>query len=119
MERSPGDRGVVESDLSPATSQPRKLRSGTVSGKGHWKGLSCLKRKFPEQFLGEGAMVTPPPYPTDGTGSARIPRQPSTLQLYPEMKSGSDAPLQRAAPQLRWIFPQLRFTIPIITSYLL
>jgi hypothetical protein len=25
-----------------------------------------LKRKFPEQFLGEGAMVTPPPYPTVG-----------------------------------------------------
>ena len=36
-----------------------------------------------------------------------------------EMKSGSDASLQRAAQQLRWIFPQLRCTIPMIKSYLL
>jgi hypothetical protein len=27
------------------------------------KGLSCLKRKFLEQFLGEGVMVTSPSYP--------------------------------------------------------
>lgn len=35
-----------------------------MSFRGHWKGLSCLKRKFPEQFSGEGTVVTPPPYPT-------------------------------------------------------
>ena len=37
-----------------------------MSFTGHWKGLSCLKRKFPEQFLGEGTVATPPPYPTCG-----------------------------------------------------
>src|SRR5215831_15235209 len=28
--------------------------------------LSCLHRKVPEQFLGEGVLATAPPYPTGG-----------------------------------------------------
>src|SRR2546423_1541301 len=47
--RSAREPCVVTSDLPPATSQPRKLRNGTVSSRGHLKGLSCLKRKCHEQ----------------------------------------------------------------------
>src|SRR6266478_10024002 len=34
--------------------------------RGVCEGLSCMKGNFHVQFLGEGAAVTPPPYPAEG-----------------------------------------------------
>src|SRR5260370_1351901 len=42
------------SKLPPAITQPRFTRGETASCEGRWKGLSCLTRKFHEQFLGGG-----------------------------------------------------------------
>src|SRR5438270_13877259 len=44
------------------TAEPRRV----VSRRDVVQCLSCLHRKVPEQFLGEGVLVTAPPYPTDG-----------------------------------------------------
>jgi hypothetical protein len=38
--------------------------SGIVEGVNGAQGLSRMSRKAPVRFLGEGAVVTPPPYPT-------------------------------------------------------
>src|SRR5437762_675134 len=37
--------------------------------RGVCEGLSCMKGNFHVQFLGEGAAVTPPPYPAEGDPS--------------------------------------------------
>src|SRR6266851_9613597 len=38
--------------------------------------LSCLHRKVPEQFLGEGVLVTAPPYPTHPTAASPVGGRP-------------------------------------------
>src|SRR6266566_2835746 len=52
------------SQLPPTITQPGFTRGETASCKGRWKGLSCLTRKFHEQFLGGGVLVTASCYPT-------------------------------------------------------
>src|ERR1700730_3278307 len=52
------------SHLSSASTQPGFTRGETASCKGRSKGLSCLTRKFHEQFLGDGMVVTLSCYPT-------------------------------------------------------
>src|SRR5205823_13183211 len=52
------------SQLPPATTQPGFTRGETASCQGRSKGLSCLTRKFHEQFLGGGMLVTASCYPT-------------------------------------------------------
>src|SRR2546421_7803217 len=59
---------AVASNLPSTTPQPRRHRSGAVSSRGHWKGLSCLRGNSHEQFCGEGTMATSSPYPTMGKG---------------------------------------------------
>jgi len=39
---------------------------GTASRKGRLQGSSCMHGNVPVQFLGEGVVATPSPYPTSG-----------------------------------------------------
>src|SRR5262247_3275403 len=50
--------------------------------------LSCLHRKVPEQFLGEGVRVTEPPYPTQKAKAGDVtalPRMRAILAEHPEI----------------------------------
>src|SRR5947209_17362237 len=69
------------SQLSPASPQPRFTRGETASGQtGGTKGLSCLTRKFHEQFLGEGTPVMVFSYPTPMCVTPVRPVQPKLVK---------------------------------------
>ena len=59
--QAPKDRGYPR-----GTDSPKPALSDLPSGLRHGRsiGLSGMRGNSPVPFLGEGAMVTPPPYPT-------------------------------------------------------
>jgi hypothetical protein len=73
-----------------------------VSHQGHSKGLSRMTRKCPVRFLGEEAVVTPPPYPATMSGSIRAwltaPRRRCTLGRRLGDRPGETAPPRSAFP---------------------